>query len=93
LKFYADVHRSKRNGEGYRITYTTDGTAFKHVDSFGEVPAGPGDKLFMDTLPVQHTDGAIELLGRGVRSIISGGLHCLRRCAESISCRRALGET
>jgi hypothetical protein len=25
LKFYADVHRSKRNGEGCRITYTTDG--------------------------------------------------------------------
>jgi hypothetical protein len=34
LKFYADVHRSKRNGEGCRITYTTDGITFKHVDSF-----------------------------------------------------------
>jgi len=66
LKFYADVHRSKRNGEGFRITYTTDGTTFKHTDGFGEVPAGPGDKLFIDTLPVQHTDGAIELLRRGV---------------------------
>jgi hypothetical protein len=66
LKFYADVHRSKRNGEGYRLTYTTDGTTFRHVDSFGEIPAGPGDKLFMDTLPPQHTDGAIELLRRGV---------------------------
>jgi hypothetical protein len=93
LKFYADVHRSKRNGEGFRITYTTDGTTFKHTDGFGEVPAGPGDKLFMDTLPVQHTDGTIELLGRGVRSIILGGLHCLRRFAGSISCRRLLGET
>ena len=66
MKFYADVHRSKRNGEGFRITYTTDGTTFKHTDGFGEVPAGPGDKLFIDTLPVQHTDGAIELLRRGV---------------------------
>jgi hypothetical protein len=65
LKFYADVHRSKRNGEGFRITYTTDGTTFKHTDGFGEVPAGPGNKLFIDTLPVQHTDGAIELLRRG----------------------------
>jgi hypothetical protein len=74
LKFYADVHRSKRNGEGCRITYTTDGITFKHVDSFSEIPAGPGDKLFMDTLPPQHTDGAIELLGRGVRSIILRGL-------------------
>jgi hypothetical protein len=66
LRFYADVHRTKRNGEGYRITYTTDGITFKHIDSFGEIPAGPGDKLFMDTLPPQHTDGAIELLRRGV---------------------------
>jgi hypothetical protein len=66
LKFYADVHRSKRNGEGCRITYTTDGITFKHVDSFSEIPAGPGDKLFMDTLPPRHTDGAIELLRKGV---------------------------
>jgi len=66
LKFYADVHRSKRNGEGFRITYSTDGITFRHVDSFSEVPAGPGDELFMDTLPPQHTDGAIELMRRGV---------------------------
>jgi hypothetical protein len=66
LKFYADVHRTKKNKERYRIIYTTDGTTFKHVDGFGEVPAGPGDRLFMDTLPPQHTDGAIELLRRGV---------------------------
>jgi hypothetical protein len=66
LKFYADVHRSKRNGEGFRITYSTDGITFRHVDSFSEVPAGPGDRLFMDTLPPQHTDGSIELLRKGV---------------------------
>jgi hypothetical protein len=66
LKFYADVHKAKKNSERYRITYTTDGKAFRHVDSLGEIPAGPGDKLFMDTLPPQHMDGAIELLGRRV---------------------------
>jgi hypothetical protein len=66
LKFYADVHKTKKNDEGYRITYTTDGKAFRHVDSFSEIPAGPVDKLFIDTLPPQHTDGAIELLGRVV---------------------------
>jgi hypothetical protein len=66
LKFYADVHRSKRNGEGFRITYSTDGITFRHVDSFSEVPAGPGDELFMDTLPPQHTDGSIELLRKRV---------------------------
>jgi hypothetical protein len=73
LKFYADVHKTKKNSEMYRITYTSDGTTFRHVDSLGEIPAGPGDRLFMDTLPVQHTDGAIELLGRGVE------VYCLRR--------------
>jgi hypothetical protein len=66
LKFYADVYRTKRNGEGFRITYTTDGITFKHIDSFSEIPAGPGDKLFMDTIPPQHTDGAIKLLRKGV---------------------------
>jgi len=66
LKFYADVHRTKKNNEKYRITYTVDGTTFRHVDSFSEIPAGPGDKLFMDTLPPQHTDGAVELMRRGV---------------------------
>jgi hypothetical protein len=66
LEFYADVHKTKKNSEMYRITYTSDGTTFRHVDSLGEIPAGPGDKLFMDTLPVQHTDGTIELLGRVV---------------------------
>ena len=66
MKFYADVHRTKKNNEKFRIIYTTDGTTFKHVDSFSEIPAGPGDKLFMDTIPPQHTDGAIELLRKGV---------------------------
>jgi hypothetical protein len=73
LKFYADVHRTKKNSERYRITYSTDGKAFRHVDSFGEIPAGPGDRLFMDTIPPQHTGGAIELLRRGV------GVYYLRR--------------
>jgi hypothetical protein len=56
----------RRIKERYRITYTTDGITFRHVDSFSEIPAGPGDKLFMDTILPQHTDGAIELLRRGV---------------------------
>ena len=73
MKFYADVHRTMKNSERYRITYTTDGTTFRHVDGFGEIPAGPGDRLFMDTIPPQHTDGAIELLRKGV------GVYYLRR--------------
>jgi len=66
LKFYADVHKTKKNKERYRITYSTDGITFKYIDSLGEIPAGPGDRLFMDTIPPQHTDGAIELLRKGV---------------------------
>jgi hypothetical protein len=85
LKFYADVHRTKKNKERYQdITYTTDGTAFKHTDGFGEIPAGPGDKLFMDTLPPQHTDGAIELLRWGVE------VYYLRRLTLLEKMRREL---
>jgi hypothetical protein len=79
LKFYADVHRTKKNSERYRITYTTDGKAFKHIDSFSEIPAGPGDKLFMDTIPPNHTDGAIELLRRGVEVYYLRRLTLLRK--------------
>ncbi|MEM4303031.1 MAG: hypothetical protein QXQ70_03930, partial [Candidatus Caldarchaeum sp.] len=32
-----------------------------------DVPAGAGDELFVDTIPVELTDGFIELLRRGVR--------------------------
>jgi len=63
---YADVHRKARNGESYRITFTTDGVTFRHVDRFLDIPAVAGDKVFVDVLPLHHTDGAIELLKRGV---------------------------
>jgi hypothetical protein len=32
LRYHADVHRETWNGEGFRITYTTYGVSFKHVD-------------------------------------------------------------
>jgi hypothetical protein len=73
LKFYTDIHRTKKNSERFRITYSTDGMTFKHVEGFNNIPTGRGDRLFMDTLPPQHTDGAIELLRRGVE------VYCLRR--------------
>jgi hypothetical protein len=63
----------QRKTERYRITYTTDGTTYKHVDSFMDIPAAAGDKVFVDVIPLQHTDGAVELLRRGVE------LYCLRR--------------
>ncbi len=66
VKYFCDVHRTRRNGEGFRITYTTDGESFRYADGFEELPAGSGDGVFVDTIPVQHTDGVIELLRRGV---------------------------
>ena len=65
-RIYCDVHRTRKNGEGFRITFTADGVTFRHVDSFLEIPANAGDRVFVDVLPLQHTDGVIELLRRGV---------------------------
>ncbi len=73
VSFYADVHRTKRSGEGFRITYTTDGESFRYADGFGDLPAGSGDRVFVDALPVQDTDGALELMRRGAE------LYYLRR--------------
>jgi hypothetical protein len=65
-RFFCDIHKTKKNRERYRITYTTDGVTFRHVDSFAEIPAKAGDMVFVDTIPLSHTDGVIELLRRGV---------------------------
>jgi hypothetical protein len=73
VKCFCDIHRKAKNGEGYRITFTTDGVTFNHVESFAEIPVKAGDKVFVDVLPLQHTDGAVELLRCGVE------LYCLRR--------------
>jgi hypothetical protein len=72
-RFFCDVHRRARNGEGYRITFTTDGVTFRHADSFAEIPVKAGDEVFVDVIPLNHTDDAIGLLRRGVE------LYCLRR--------------
>jgi hypothetical protein len=72
-RFFCDVHRRARNGEGYRITFTTDGVTFRHADSFAEIPVKAGDKVFVDVIPLNHTDDAIGLLRRGLE------LYCLRR--------------
>jgi hypothetical protein len=72
-RFFCDVHRRAKNGEGYRISFTTDGVTFKHVDGFAEIPVRAGDKVFADVIPLQHTDGAVELLRCGVE------IYCLRR--------------
>jgi hypothetical protein len=72
-RFFCDVHRKAKNGDGYRITFTADGVTFRHVDSFVDIPAKSGDKIYIDTIPLNHTDDAIGLLRCGVE------LYCLRR--------------
>jgi hypothetical protein len=73
VRFFCDVHRKAKNCEGYRITFTADGVTFRHVDSFVDIPAKSGDKIYIDTIPLNHTDDAIGLLRCGVE------LYCLRR--------------
>jgi hypothetical protein len=65
VRYYADAHRTRKRGEGCRIAYSTDGITFRHVDGFAEIPARPGDQVFVDTIPLIHTDGVIYLLRRG----------------------------
>jgi hypothetical protein len=66
VRYFCDVHRKAKNSDGYRITFTTDGVTFRHVDSFTDIPATAGDIVFVDTILLQHTDGLVELLRRGV---------------------------
>ncbi|MEM4494345.1 MAG: hypothetical protein QXE96_00905 [Candidatus Caldarchaeum sp.] len=83
-RFYCDIHR-KKDDSGYRITYTTDGENFRHVDSPVEIPVGPGDKVYVDTIPIIHTDGFIELLRRGAE------VYYLRRLTLIEKMRQRLG--
>ncbi|BAJ50582.1 hypothetical protein CSUB_C0723 [Candidatus Caldarchaeum subterraneum] len=85
-RFYADIHR-KKDDSGYRITYTTDGKTFKHTDSPTEMPVGPGDEVFVDVIPVVHTDGFVELLRRGAE------VYYLRRLTLIKKMRDKLGIT
>ncbi len=84
VSYYADVHRTKRNGGGFRITYTTDGESFRYADGFGDLPAGSGDRVYVDTIPLQHTDGVIELLRRGVEVYYLRRLTLIKKGREEL---------
>jgi len=88
VRYYADVHRTKRNGEGYRMTYSTDGITFKYVDSFSEFPAGLGDQVFVDTIPLIHTDGVTYLLRRGVEVYYLRRLTLTEKIREEFKLRK-----
>ncbi|MEM4407173.1 MAG: hypothetical protein QXI19_00360 [Candidatus Caldarchaeum sp.] len=71
-RFYADIHRLANKNRGGKTEenhhiYSVDGENFSKAAKITDVPAGAGDELFVDTIPVELTDGFIELLRRGVR--------------------------
>ncbi len=84
VKYFCDVHRARRNGGGFRITYSTDGERFRHVDGFEELPAGSGDGVLVDTIPLQHTEGVIELLRRGVEVYYLRRLTLIKKRREEL---------
>jgi hypothetical protein len=85
VRYFCDIHRKAKNGEGYKITFSLDGVTFKHVDRFEDIPAKAGDKIYTDTIPLNYTNGAIELL----RLVIE--LYCLRRTTLIEKRRKELG--
>ncbi len=85
VKWFCDVHKTRRNNEGFRITFTSDGEIFRHVDGFEDIPAKAGDRVYVDTIPVEHTDEMINLLRRGVE------IYCVRRLTLIARRREELG--
>ncbi len=84
VSYFCDVHRKARDGEGFRITYTTDGVTFRHIDDFTDIPVNAGDKLFVDVLPLHHTDGVIELLRCGVEVYYLRRLTLIKKKREEL---------
>jgi len=72
MRFYVDVHRlankerKNKTEEQYHV-FTTDGIEFTKVKRVTDIPAGFGDELFVDVIPIELTDEFIELLRRGVK--------------------------
>ncbi len=89
VAFFCDVHRKKRNGEGYRITFTADGVSFKHVDGFKDLPVKAGDKVFVDVIPLQHMDGVVELLRRDVEVYYLRRLTLIRGKREGLKLQKS----
>ncbi|GBC71866.1 hypothetical protein HRbin02_01655 [Candidatus Calditenuaceae archaeon HR02] len=92
VRFYCDVYR-KKDGSGYRITYTTDGEDFRYTDSPTEIPVGRGDQVFMDVLPIIHTDGLIELLRRGVEVYYLRRLTMIKKTREKLGVKSKSAKT
>jgi len=90
MRFYVDVHRladkERRNKteEQYHV-FTVDGVEFTKTSRIADIPAGFGDELFVDVIPIELTDEFIELMRRGVE------VHYLRRLSMIKGKREELG--
>ncbi|MEM1988172.1 MAG: hypothetical protein QW362_07260 [Candidatus Caldarchaeum sp.] len=88
-RFYVDVHRladkdrKRKNDENYHH-YTVDGGGFSKVTEITEVPAGAGDELYVDVVPVELTDDFIEVIRRGVRVFYLRRLTLMARKREEL---------
>jgi len=72
MRFYVDVHRlanknrKNKTEEQYHV-FTVDGVEFTKAKRMADIPAGCGDELFVDVIPIELTDEFIEMLRRGVK--------------------------
>jgi len=83
-RIYCDIHRTRKGGGGFKITFTTDGVTFREANDFTELSALTGDSVFVDTLPLNHTDKAVDLLRRGVEVYYLRRLTLLMRKREEL---------
>ncbi|MEM0482769.1 MAG: hypothetical protein QXM16_07800 [Nitrososphaerota archaeon] len=71
-RFYVDIHRlanknkKSKTNESFH-TYTVDGVCFSKARTITEIPAGEGDELYVDTIPIELTDEFIDVLRRDVK--------------------------
>jgi hypothetical protein len=47
--------------------YTADGVKFRKTTKISDIPVNAGDELYVDVIPVELTDGFLEVLRRGVK--------------------------
>ncbi|MEM2652178.1 MAG: hypothetical protein QXU87_08900, partial [Candidatus Caldarchaeum sp.] len=76
--------RGRKTEENFH-TYSTDGENFSRVRRITDIPAEHADELYVDVIPVELTDGFVELLRRGVR------VFYLRRMTVMAEKREELG--
>jgi len=95
MRFYVDVHRlankERRNKteEQYHV-FTTDGVEFTKTRRITDIPAGFGDELFVDVIPIELTDEFMEVLRRGVKVYYLRRLNMIKGKREELGLPKSL---